>query len=74
MLKIERVSNKLLVRVSEPGMGVRGYSVKAADATEAAEAVKHYYGSTRQCAGLPTCPLCRLMEEERSKAKKRKRA
>jgi hypothetical protein len=52
-----------LCKVSEPGIGVRGYSFVARDLSEVHEAIDHYYVSENKShsAARRKCPLCRLI-------------
>ena len=65
MIKIEREYNVFRVKSSEPGMGTRGFSVKARDISQVVQAIYHYFGAPKgridnHHANAPTkgCPLC----------------
>ena len=52
MIAIEQAYNQYRVKVSEPGTGMRGYSIVVADLAAAIRCVKHYYAKThdrRRC-------------------------
>ena len=73
MLTITSDGNGYKVKASAPGMGWRGFSVKARDLAEVHLAVTHYYGTgdtgadAHHCnSGVDNCPMCR---DTRSKVK-----
>ena len=78
MVSVERNWNGFKVRISEPGTGMRGYSVLARDMDEAKLALEHYYppnGGNKKhpIGGRNDCPLCRLIQKEHEKTRKPKR-
>lgn len=64
MVCIENSSPGFVVKFSFPGSGVRGYKVTTRDVSEVHLAIDHHLG-TGHVTGNPSCPLCRLMEEEK---------
>lgn len=58
MIKISHDSPGFKVVISEPGMGVKGYSVRARNLAEVHAAIDHYYGNWHG-PSEDDCPLCR---------------
>lgn len=56
-----KTGNGFTIRASDPGSGLRGWSVEARDLDEVLAAVAHYHGrhGTRGCEAFAGCPLCR---------------
>jgi hypothetical protein len=70
MLKIQRHGTGFKVSISEPGTGMRGYSVQARKLEQVHETIDHYYGDPH---ALGTCPLCELQRKEQAREKSARR-
>lgn len=65
MIAFKRSGRGFQVKVSEPGTGMRGYSLHCLDLSECQASLMHYYG----LPGHPSeaeanCPFCRAIAKD----------
>jgi hypothetical protein len=59
MISIENYGNGYKIKLSNPGSGMRGFSVFASNLGEVHLAIDHYCGNHHASINVPQCPLCR---------------